>query len=135
MTVVIDASVAAKWFLEEPGSDQARRLAEQSRLVAPDFLRVECANVLVTAVRMGRQTAEGARRALLSMSDREIRFVPDGPHLQDAQALALSLGRSVYDCLYLAVARAEGASLVTADRRFFDAVSAERSYLASVTLL
>jgi predicted nucleic acid-binding protein len=42
---VVDASVALKWALEEPGSDRARLLSS-ARLEAPDLLPIECANVL-----------------------------------------------------------------------------------------
>ena len=40
MTVVVDASVAVKWLLEEPGSKAAAALLRGRRkLIAPDLLR------------------------------------------------------------------------------------------------
>jgi predicted nucleic acid-binding protein len=43
---------------------------------------------------------------------------PLRPLAARAAALARKLDHPVYDCLYLALAEAEGAPLVTADRRF-----------------
>lgn len=45
------------------------------------------------------------------------------PLLPAALDVAISLGHSLYDCLYLALALARGCPVVTADRRFHDAVS------------
>ncbi len=42
---IVDASVAVKWVVQEPGSDRARWLAK-AKLEAPDLLSTECANVL-----------------------------------------------------------------------------------------
>jgi predicted nucleic acid-binding protein len=46
------------------------------------------------------------------------------PLLPAALDLALSVDRTVYDCLYLALAEARDSVMVTADRRFCDAVTA-----------
>jgi predicted nucleic acid-binding protein len=43
--LVIDASVAVKWVVEEPGTQEAL-LLRQHRLLAPDLLVAECANIL-----------------------------------------------------------------------------------------
>ena len=44
-TFVIDASVAIKWVVEEPGTPEAL-LLRRHRLLAPDLLMAECANIL-----------------------------------------------------------------------------------------
>ena len=59
---VIDASVAAKWFLPpagEPLADEALRLLAgyadgRFRFVVPDLFWAECGNILWKAVRQGR---------------------------------------------------------------------------------
>ena len=43
---VVDASVAIKWTIDEPGSDEAFHLALTTLLVAPRLILIECANVL-----------------------------------------------------------------------------------------
>jgi predicted nucleic acid-binding protein len=47
---VIDASVAIKWLVDEPGTAAALSL-RRHRLLAPDLLIAECANVLWKKVR------------------------------------------------------------------------------------
>jgi predicted nucleic acid-binding protein len=47
MILVIDASVALKWFVDEPRRDQTRDvLGSDFDLVAPDLILVEVANAL-----------------------------------------------------------------------------------------
>ena len=49
MILAIDASVAVKWFIDEPRRDQARDvLVRDFDLVAPDLILVEVANALRT---------------------------------------------------------------------------------------
>ena len=53
--LVVDASVAAKWVLEEPGSDWARGLRMiGAQLMAPNLLCAECGNALWRMVRAKR---------------------------------------------------------------------------------
>ena len=57
------------------------------------------------------------QQLLADASDLVDRVEPDR-HLQaEALALACHLDHPVYDCLYLALARREAATLITADRR------------------
>ena len=41
MTLIVDASIAAKWFFEEEGSARALQLREEPDLTAPDFILLE----------------------------------------------------------------------------------------------
>jgi len=46
-TLVVDAGVVVKWYIPESGSDRAAALLETDRrLIAPDLLLAEVANVL-----------------------------------------------------------------------------------------
>ena len=134
MTLVVDASVALKWVLEEESSSRARALPGTEPLIAPDFLLLECANVLaLRARRMAGLGAEDAVEALGVISSAPMRLLATAPHVGAAQAIAMELERTTYDALYLAIALAEGAVLVTADVRF--ARAAEAKYARSVRLL
>ena len=46
MTLVIDASIAAKWFVEEPGRAQALEVLDETDRQAPDLVVAEVANVI-----------------------------------------------------------------------------------------
>ncbi len=135
MAVVIDASVAIKWVLQETGSSAARNLALKEMLVAPDLLFVECANVLWTKVRRKILSKPGAEAALAAIGKTPIRAVPLLPHLLTAQAIAFDLDQTVYDSLYLAVALAERSVLVTADEAFFRAAAVHPVYRSAIKRL
>ena len=71
MTVIVDASVALKWVIEEDGSEAAGALLLEEPLAAPDLLIVECANVLWAKARRGHETTS----VLMRRTERR-----DGPH-------------------------------------------------------
>jgi predicted nucleic acid-binding protein len=129
---VIDASVAAKWFLPsagEPLAEEALRLlggyAEgQFRFVVPDLFWVECANVMWKAVRQGRWTRSEAEEAILILKDRSLPTTPSLELLEDAFTIAATFRRSVYDSLYVALALRSKAEMVTADVRLANALAA-----------
>ena len=61
---VVDASFAIKWVVDEAHTTQAL-LLRRHRLIAPDLLIAECANVLWKKVRRGeltRQVCAGGSR-------------------------------------------------------------------------
>ena len=126
---VVDASVAAKWVLEEAGSESARRLF-RARLQAPELLLVECASILWKKVRLGNLTEEGAAARLEALSQGPVLLVSGRELIKPALRLAVDLSHPVYGCLYLALAVERGLPLVTADRRFVEAAR-KRKHLAS----
>jgi len=118
MTIVVDASVALKWVIPEVLSDRADSLRGRGdRLLAPDLLLPEAANALWKKLMRREITAREASQAmdLLMVSGLDLR--PSAPLVGRALALARRLRHPVYDCVYLALAQAEGATLVTADHR------------------
>jgi predicted nucleic acid-binding protein len=135
VTVIVDASVALKWVLDEEGSDAAERLQLQETLATPDFLIVECANVLRTKARRGQLSPADARGALAAIRAVPIQLFMASEYAVAAQVLALEIDQTVYDCLYLAVALAQRAVLVTADRAFADAVRRHGIHAHTVRLL
>jgi predicted nucleic acid-binding protein len=135
VTIVVDASVAIKWVIEEDGSEDARQLVSRELLIAPDFLIIECANVLWVAARRGRLTAARAKGALAAIQAVPIQFLSTGNYGSAAHALAFELEHGVYDSLYLAVALAERAILVTADRGFVSSVARHGVHSHAVSLL
>lgn len=118
MTVVVDASVAAMWFLPEEHSGHAfALLASGNELAAPDLLRVEVASALLKAVRRRQVKADYAANALLTLRLPALKLLPTLEHLDSAFAIAERHGGSLYDALYISVARLLDAPLVTNDSR------------------
>lgn len=113
---VIDASVVVKWLVREEGTKQALTLRRHA-LSAPDLLVAECANILWKKVQRGELTGAESSIAARLLARAEIELVPMRPLLERAAALAIRLGHSAYDCMYLALADATGRCFVTADQR------------------
>lgn len=121
--LLIDASVACKWYLDEAGSDAARAIvASGEELAAPDILLVEAGSALWRCHRRGEISAVDAEGALAGLGAVFDRLVATPPLVVDALLLAMQLGHPIYDCLYLAAARSTGLRLVTADRRLLSIV-------------
>jgi len=61
MTLVIDASVAFKWFVEELESDAAQRILERESVrIAPDLVLLEIANTAWTKEQRGEISPDHA---------------------------------------------------------------------------
>lgn len=124
MRLVVDASVAVKWVAEEEDSDKADRLLSGLyELHAPRLLTAELGNALWRKARAG--TMRRSRAALLAaaIAEMPIRWAEDEVVASASVRLALELDRPVYDCVYLALAHRLGATLVTADARFVNALA------------
>lgn len=119
--LVVDASVAVKWVVAEPGSEEAAALAGRD-LAAPELLLAECANVLWVKHRRGELSPVETRSALSLLCEAPVLLVPHRELVQPALELALTTGQTAYDCLYLALAIEREGVLVTADRRFAAAI-------------
>ncbi len=128
--VVVDASIAVKWFLahQEADVDHALWLLElnardQIRLSAPAHMRLETMNALVSR-KMPIPEVLGAASDLegFSLEWHEI----DEALSFEAVSIAASHGLTVYDAAYLALANRLDAGLVTADRALAAAAGERR---------
>jgi predicted nucleic acid-binding protein len=123
--VVVDASVAAKWFVPEIHSEAAARLLDPAIvLCAPDLIGPEFGNILWKKARRGEITDAEARQILSAFRALPLEILPSSNLLPAALTLAMEFDRTVYDSLYLALAVAEDCVLVTADAKFHSAVAA-----------
>jgi predicted nucleic acid-binding protein len=116
--MVIDASVAFKWIVDEEGSAAAAALIGREDLIAPALLHAEVANALWTRLRRGELRDGPEPSSYLSRLSSLVRTVDETLQIGRALQLATQLDHPVYDCIYLAIAEAYERKLVTADGRF-----------------
>lgn len=124
--IVLDASVAVKWFHDEPGTAAALKFQEAINAgdiaaTVPDLLLYEVANALVRGVQKSAPEISAALRVLGEMSW----DVAPPSHTLLEDAVALTANRptlTVYDAIYVALALRREAELVTADRHLHNLI-------------
>ena len=121
--VVVDASVGLKWYVTEVHSGEAARLlGEEFEPHVPSHFYVELASALWKKVMLRGELTEDQARDVRGAAD-EVPVVshPTAGLLDEAFEIALVTRRTVYDCLYIALAERLGCVEVTADRKLYNA--------------
>ena len=129
---VVDASVAAKWWLpakNEDYSDQAVEIlksctAGKIQILVPDHFYAEMGNVLWKSVRTQRITADDAFVAVQSIKDLDLTVFSSADLLEGALKIAFDHNRTVYDSLYVALAVRSSTDFITADEKLANALAA-----------
>jgi predicted nucleic acid-binding protein len=116
--LVIDASIAIKWVVEEQGTEAALALRNKAELIAPDLLIAECANILWKKVQRGELTEGEALIAARLLQSANVEILATRNLLETATRLAIELGHPAYDCIYLALAIQSDCRFGTADKAF-----------------
>ena len=130
--LVVDVSVAVKWFLlgDEPLKDRAiellaRFVIGEVEFLVPDLFWAELGNVLWKAVRTQRCTEAQAVESLVRSRQLDLPALPMSTQLlEQAFQIANRHGRSFYDSLYVAAAVSQNATLITADQKLANATAA-----------
>jgi predicted nucleic acid-binding protein len=124
VSLVVDASVALKWFLlEEPHAREAVAIVEGGvTLVAPDFLIAEVCNAAWRSMKLGRISQAQLDAIAVTLPRFFDALVSAARLAPRAAAIAGQLDHPIYDCLYLSLAEARAAHLVTADMRLLNKV-------------
>ncbi|MCX7011104.1 MAG: type II toxin-antitoxin system VapC family toxin [Candidatus Sumerlaeota bacterium] len=122
--LVVDASVAAKWFVNEEFTEEAVRLYEsEERFDAPEYLLLEMDSIFAKRIRRRELTRAEVDRARILLREGQTTFHPVAPIQDMAFELAVETRCTVYDCLYLALAILLGGQVVTADRKCYSALA------------
>lgn len=128
--VVVDASVAAKWYLnDEEAADKALLLVRRfmqghTEIRAPDQIRYEVPAAIARAS-MGsspRVELEIGRQGIEAFLSRGISTINSDDLIISAYSLLHQYGCSFYYPLYLALSQRISVALLTADQRFYRTV-------------
>lgn len=121
MTLVVDASVAALWVLEQEGTAHASALRTEGGLIAPSLIAAEIGSAIWKAVRRGAVSRADALVAIEAALLPFETLIPIEQLRVRALALAIELDHPIYDCFYLALAELEHAPIISADKRLMAA--------------
>ena len=118
--VVVDASVAVKWFVEEEYTGEALMLRDSYReglvdLIAPSILPYEVLNALKYSGAFGEDELKEVADVLESLQISL--YSLEGEYAVKTVEVAMRRGLTVYDASYVALAMVEGAILYTADEK------------------
>ena len=128
-SVVVDASLAVKWLVEEDDSDKAHAaleswVARDVTRIAPYLLPFEVANALHRRVLRGElNVGDGIRMISRLLTSRLELHQPPELHVRALQLASQLNQNAAYDAHYLALAESIGCELWTADERFYRAAS------------
>lgn len=135
--VVVDASIAIKWTINEPDSGTALALLANwtdsgIEVLAPALLAYEVTNALYRRVRKGDLPVDDARRGLTEVIFKVVEF--DFPENSDFNMRAMELGQqfglpAAYDSHYLALAESKECELWTADTRLWNSTRGKLAWL------
>jgi len=125
--LVVDASVALKWMLDESGDREARAIvAAGEALIAPELIVAEVANAAWRRFTGGQIPMKQAMLINAEVPRVFSELFALAPLRDRALAIAAELRHPVYDCFYLALAESEDAVMVTADRRLVGRLAGSR---------
>ena len=129
--VVVDASIAIKWLVEEDHSREADQLLttwdrDNTRVIGPHLLPTEIANGLYQRVRRGHISLATAVQLEAAFLEKDIALVQSAHIHLRAMRIASELSQNAaYDAHYLALAESLDCDLWTADQRFFQAAASD----------
>lgn len=124
--IVVDASIAIKWFIPEEGSEEALRILNdhifgREEIFVPDLLFYE----VVNALRYKQGLAiDGVGQFIDTLSRLELkRISTDENYLKDIFHTAREFDISAYDAAYVTLAKIFNCTLATADVKLSNKIS------------
>lgn len=119
MTATIDSSALVAYLLEEGGSEAIREMLAEGVESAPLIVK-ESSNAVLEARRQKRLSlpeCERALKAILALSETNIKLVPQEDLIPEAFKIAMENDLTIYDSIYIALAKRSGNALASRDRK------------------
>jgi len=122
MLLVLDTSVILKWFKEEEYSDVAIKIKEEfvnglHEIVVPDLLLYEFSNAMKYSKVFARETIKESLSNLIDLGIHII--IPTEEMLSKAIDLAYSYDITIYDAVFVSLAKLVNAIFITADKKLY----------------
>ena len=121
-SLIVDASVAVKWFFVEKRSEAARQILDQDlTLVAPELIIAEVGNAVWKRRIRGEAETADALFIIACIPALIETLVTLRDLAKEAMRISMALPHPAYDCFYLALAERERLPIITADDRMLAA--------------
>lgn len=125
MNLVLDANVAVKFYLPEIFEEEAGRLLNTGhRFYVPELIFPEFGNIIWKKVRLGELSPDEAFEVLDAFSGIGLIVHSHRDLFRSSLEGAMATGHAVYDWTYLALAISLSCEMITADRKFYEAIAA-----------
>ena len=120
MKIVLDASVVAKWFIEEADMEKAIEIRDkfvrgEIEILVPSLLIYEIGNVFLKHPAKNSRDVENDFRALFDIGMEIVGI--NKPEIKDIHKNAKHFGIIFYDAVYVTLALKEGCKLIIADKK------------------
>lgn len=121
--IVLDSSVIIKWFTEEEDKDRAEKIKQslilgEVQVVVPDLLLYELSNSLRYNISLSEEEIKEAVSTIFDLGI--VLLVPEEELMNNAIEASLDFNISIYDAVFLSLARILGYYLVTADEKLYE---------------
>ncbi len=117
--LVIDASVAVKWFVSEEASDKADEVSSSNHtLLAPRLIMIEVANAFARKAIQKLITPLEAAEYVRTLPRFLAGLLDVDDLIEPALQNACNHGHPIYDFIYLEAARRRDTKMLTADQKF-----------------
>jgi predicted nucleic acid-binding protein len=114
---VIDSSTLVKYFSRESGWEEVERIMLEG-IVTLDLALKELANALRKKISENEMSFETAARIIRDIAEgKPFPVEPQEPYLVEALEIALRNNITVYDALFVAMAKRKGLELATCDEK------------------
>ena len=128
MNLVIDATVLIKFYVPEILSDRAERLLarvekKEIDLLALDLIYPEAGNILSKKQRLKELTRPEVEQITDAILLLPLKIEVSKSLLTVAVDIAIAYGMTVYDALYLSLAKVYETTMITADRKLVEALA------------
>ncbi|WP_347404971.1 type II toxin-antitoxin system VapC family toxin [Nodosilinea sp. LEGE 06152] len=135
--IVVDSSVAIKWFIPQKHSDKSRQILSAYQegeldLLVPDLIYAEIGNIVWKLNRFQELSEQHAKDILKTFQLITFSVTPSSLLLNDAYHFAREYQRTVYDSLYVALSLRHQCLFVTGDSKLVNAVSPAHSNIVAI---
>jgi len=124
---LFDSCVVSAAFFQESLTRKAKTILREYEPITVDYARIETASVAWKRVRHGKEDPDIMLSALKTAHEflnEACIVLPASDLVETAYRLALNLGITVYDALYLAAAMKMSCICITADKALYTAAHA-----------